>query len=70
MSEPTMRPHPIRNFLKGIGNIIEFLREGVVAIAEVAIGRWPSPSSERRRAKPSPKDLGPVEKIAPFPIDD
>jgi len=64
------RPHPVRNFFQGLGNVAEFLRESALALIEVAVGRWPKPFSERRRPKAPDQGLGPIEKIAPFPTDD
>jgi hypothetical protein len=73
MSQPSPRPrpHPIRNVLRGLGNIIEFLRESALAVVELVIGRWPQPFGELRK-KPTPPNqgLGPIEKIAPFPTED
>lgn len=73
MSQPSPREstHPIRAFFRGLGNIGEFLRESALALMEVAIGRWPQPFGELRpRPKAQDRGLGPIDKIAPFPVDE
>jgi hypothetical protein len=69
MSQPAR--HPIRNFFTGLRNIADFVGESVLALIKVATGRWPRAFGEVRR-KPSAPDQGrgPIERIAPFPVDD
>lgn len=70
-SSPSQPSHPVRSFIRGVGNIGEFVREAAVALVEVAIGRGAKPFGTQRRAPKAPHDgLGPIEKIVPFPIDD
>jgi hypothetical protein len=69
MSQPA--PHPIRNFFTGLRNIADFVGESALALIKVAMGRWPRPFGEAGRKPNAPNQgLGPIEKIAPFPVDD
>lgn len=56
--------HPIRGFWRGLGEVAMFFGEGVLAVLEFLTGRPPRPPRPRGR-KPHP-----VEKTAPFPIND
>jgi hypothetical protein len=70
-SDPTPPPAKVRRFFRGLGEVAEFLREGALAVFEVALGKWPQPVGTRP-GKPKAPDqgMGPLEKIAPFPTDD
>lgn len=71
MSDQSPPRRPIRNFFRGVGEIAEFTRESALALFEVAIGRWPQPFGARPRPPKAPNQgKGPLEKIAPFPVDD
>lgn len=64
-------PSKIRGFLRGLGELAEFLRESGLAVVEVAISRWPQPfGAMRRKRKASGKGPRLIEKIAPFPTED
>ncbi len=73
MSPPKTQhtPTKVRGLLRGLGEVAEFLREVTVAGCEVLIGKWPRPLGQRSRQLKTPsQEIGPVEQIAPFPIDD
>jgi hypothetical protein len=73
MSPPETETPPakVRGFLRGLGEVAEFLRESAIAVFEVALGRWPKPyGGSPRKPKAPNKGMGPIEKIAPFPTDD
>jgi hypothetical protein len=61
----------MRGFFRGLGEVAEFLREGALAVLEVALGRWPRPfGAPPRKPKAPNQGMGPLKKIAPFPTDD
>lgn len=69
MSEPA--PRPIRNVFAGLRNIADFVGESALALIRVATGRWPRPPREARRKPGAPNQgVGPIDRIAPFPVDD
>lgn len=69
--EPQTPPAKVRGVLRGLGEVAEFLRESAVAVFELVIGRWPQPfGSGPRKPKAPNEGKGPLEKIAPYPLDD
>jgi hypothetical protein len=68
---PHQPRRPIRGFLRGLGNVADFLKESALAMFELASGRWPQPAREPRRDAKAPNEgMGPIEKILPFPSDE
>lgn len=70
-TDPTPPTAKVHGFFRGLGEVGEFLKESVLAVIEVALGRWPRPVGEPRR-KPRAPDEGPslIKKIAPYPTED
>lgn len=70
-TDPKTAPAKIRGFFRGLREVAEFLKESVIAVTEVVIGRWPQPfGAPRRKPKPPNQGMGPIEKVAPFPTED
>ena len=70
-TDPTPPTAKVRGFFRGLGEVGEFLREGAVAVIEVAIGRSPQPFAERRKKPKAPDEgAGLLKKIAPYPTED
>ncbi|HZZ32459.1 MAG TPA: hypothetical protein VFE10_10750 [Phenylobacterium sp.] len=55
-------PHPLLRFWRGLGEVALFFGEGALAVADFLFGRR-TPRPRRRKSHP-------VEKAAPFPIND
>jgi hypothetical protein len=69
--EPRTFSAKVRDILRGLGELGEVLKEGTVALIEVAIGRWPKPFAAPSEEPKAPNEgMGPIKKLAAFPAED